>query len=125
MSCETNNNGGDITHAIEPNTNDATAAIPVGANTKAFAEQLPDNDEQCPAKDANATLQQQHVVADTSLADGAIFENARNYVKPGSFFQFLTSLYSERKFVVVILVHFVTTMIIWGTIDIFSAQTQP
>ena len=43
-----------------------------------------------------------------------IFEKARQFLKPGPFFRFVTYLYAERKLVVFFLIHFMCTMIIWG-----------
>ena len=43
-----------------------------------------------------------------------IFDKARQCLKPGPFFRFVTYLYAERKLIVFFLIHFMCTIIIWG-----------
>jgi hypothetical protein len=44
-----------------------------------------------------------------------IFEKAREYLNPGRFFRLVVRLYAERKLLVFFWIHFVSTMVIWGT----------
>jgi hypothetical protein len=42
------------------------------------------------------------------------FEQAKNYLKPTPLFRIVNLLYAERKLLVVLLVHLMATLIIWG-----------
>lgn len=50
----------------------------------------------------------------TSERNMTIFENARIHIHPGRTFRLVTRMYAERKLLVVALVHFVCTMVIWS-----------
>ena len=56
--------------------------------------------------------------------DRSVFRLARRYIKPGWSFRITTALYSERKLLVFILVHFVATMVIWGHFALTKYQEQ-
>lgn len=45
----------------------------------------------------------------------ALFIKARKLLNPGIFFRWVIHLYAERKMIVFFGIHFVSTMIIWGT----------
>ena len=44
-----------------------------------------------------------------------IFAKAREYLNPGRMFRLFVRLYAERKLLVFFFLHFVSTMVIWGT----------
>jgi hypothetical protein len=55
--------------------------------------------------------------ADDKREEGRrIFEKASQYVNPGRFFRLVVHLYAERKLLVFFWIHFVSTMVIWGTL---------
>jgi hypothetical protein len=45
----------------------------------------------------------------------AVFQKARHYLLPGPFYRAIVHLYAERKLLVFFWIHFVSTMIVWGT----------
>jgi superfamily II DNA helicase RecQ len=44
-----------------------------------------------------------------------LFEKARQFLSPSAFYRFIVYLYAERKLVVFFWIHFVGTMVVWGT----------
>jgi hypothetical protein len=48
-------------------------------------------------------------------SDQALFKKARQLLNTGCFYRSIMQLYAERKLVVFFGIHFVSTMIIWGT----------
>lgn len=46
--------------------------------------------------------------------DKALFASAKKHLPPGLFFRLIMWLYAERKMVMLSLMHFVATMVIWG-----------
>eukprot|EP00521_Asterionellopsis_glacialis_P011582 CAMPEP_0195307206 /NCGR_PEP_ID=MMETSP0707-20130614/37600_1 /TAXON_ID=33640 /ORGANISM="Asterionellopsis glacialis, Strain CCMP134" /LENGTH=900 /DNA_ID=CAMNT_0040371453 /DNA_START=21 /DNA_END=2723 /DNA_ORIENTATION=- len=54
----------------------------------------------------------------------AVFGNAREFVRPSRFFRYLTFLYSERKLVTLVLIHFVATMVIWTNFFLIKFNQQ-
>jgi len=57
-------------------------------------------------------------------SDRSVFRQARRYIKTGWPFRVVTSLYSERKLLVMFLIHFVATMVIWGHFALIKYQEQ-
>jgi hypothetical protein len=43
-----------------------------------------------------------------------VFEKARQYLRPGVLFRFVTYLYAERKLLTFLWIHFVCTLIVWS-----------
>lgn len=43
-----------------------------------------------------------------------VFDKARQYLRPGAWFRFVTYLYAERKLLVFFFLHFMATMITWS-----------
>jgi len=46
--------------------------------------------------------------------ESTTFERAKAFLPPSAVFRFVTNLYVERKLLVVLMVHFMITTIIWG-----------
>lgn len=60
----------------------------------------------------------------TASGDRSVFRLARRYIKPGWPFRITMVLYSERKLLVFVLLHFVATMVIWGHFALTKFQEQ-
>jgi hypothetical protein len=43
----------------------------------------------------------------------AVFEKAKEYLRPGCFFRFVTNIYTERKLFLFLWIHCVCTVVIW------------
>ena len=52
-------------------------------------------------------------VASRMANEAQVFEQAKAYIKPSRMFRRVISIYAERKLVVILLVHFMMTMIVW------------
>jgi len=44
----------------------------------------------------------------------AIFDMARQYLNPGRFFRYVTYLYAQRKELVFLAIHIVSTLVVWS-----------
>jgi hypothetical protein len=47
----------------------------------------------------------------------ALFRKAREHLDPGPVFRFVTYFYAERKMAVLLLMHAVCTLVVWGKLQ--------
>ena len=52
------------------------------------------------------------------MDDKILFANAKEKLPPGRFFRIVMWLYAERKMVMLSMIHFVATMVIWSELKI-------
>jgi hypothetical protein len=68
---------------------------------------------------SNMKTQQSNNHANKSEQQRALFQNAREHLveRSGPFFRFVTYFYAERKMAVLLLIHAVCTLVVWGKLQ--------